>query len=140
MAVADIREVKQGAHYRVGAVGPLEALGTPKVFIGQAMGFTGMEVSLNRIAPGGASPFVHAHRRHEELYLFLAGHGEFQVDGEAFPVEAGTMVRVAPDGRRAWRNTGGEDLVFIVVQANVDSLTGQDGIRFEDPAAWPAGR
>jgi uncharacterized cupin superfamily protein len=134
--MAEVTNIRDGAHYRVGEAGPLAALDA-KLFIGKAMGFTGMEVSLNRAAPGQSAPFLHAHRLHEELYLFLDGEGEFQVDGEVFPVKAGTLVRVMPAGLRAWRNTGDRDLLFIVVQANVDSLTGQDGIRSDEPMRWP---
>ena len=133
--MAEVRDVKTGAHYQVGQAGALEAL-EGKLFIGATMGFTGMEVSLNRVPRDQASPFMHAHHRHEELYLFLHGQGEFQVDRDVFPVEPGTMVRVAPDGHRAWRNTGDGELVFVVVQANVDSLTPQDGIRFDEAPAW----
>jgi uncharacterized cupin superfamily protein len=135
--MAEVTNIRTGPHYQVGEAGRLDALDA-KLFIGQALGFTGMEVSLNRVAPGQAAPFLHAHRLHEELYLFLDGHGEFQVDGQTFPVGPGTLVRVAPDGQRAWRNSGDRDLIFIVVQANVGSLTGQDGIRSEAPIRWPA--
>jgi mannose-6-phosphate isomerase-like protein (cupin superfamily) len=135
--MADVTATKSGAHYSVAEAGSLAKL-EKKEFIAKTLGFTGMEVSLNRATPGQASPYLHAHKKHEELYLFVSGRGEFQVDGDVIPVGAGTLIRVAPDGRRAWRNTGGEDLVFIVVQANVDTLTGQDGVRFEDSVQWPS--
>jgi uncharacterized cupin superfamily protein len=134
--MATVSNIRAGLHYTVGEAGPLQLLDA-KLFLGQALGFTGMEVSLNRAVPGQTSPFVHDHRRHEELYLFLDGEGQFQVDGEVFPVRAGTCVRVAPGGQRAWRNNGPRDLLFVVVQANVDSLTPQDGIRQETEAVWP---
>ena len=134
--MASVRDVRSGAHYTVGEAGPLAELDA-KLFIGQPMGFSSMEVSLNRIAPGTGSPFMHQHREHEELYLFLQGHGQFLIDGTVIPVEAGTLVRVEPEARRAWRNNGDTDLEFIVVQANRHSLKGQDGVRLEDKAPWP---
>jgi uncharacterized cupin superfamily protein len=137
MATAELTTTKTGTHYTVAEAGGLGEL-DKKEFIAQKMGFTGMEVSLNRAAPGQASPYVHAHRQHEELYFFLWGDGEFQVDGDVIPVHPGTMIRVAPEGRRAWRNNSTKDLLFIVVQANVGTLTGQDGVRFDDPVTWPA--
>ncbi len=133
--MAEVTATKTGRHYTVAEAGNLEAL-EKKEFIAETLGFTGMQVSLNRAVPGQSSPYLHAHRQHEELYLFLAGTGEFQVDGEVLAVKPGTMIRVAPDGRRAWRNNSDSDLLFIVVQANVGTLTGQDGIRLDGDPAW----
>lgn len=42
-----------------------------KVFTGAALKATGMEMSLQTMAPGEASPFMHAHKRHEELYMIV---------------------------------------------------------------------
>lgn len=135
--MAEVTATKNGTHYTVAEAGNFGEL-EKKEFIAQTLGFTGMQVSLNRATPGQASPYVHAHRQHEELYLFLWGTGEFQVDGDVLPVKPGTMIRVAPEGQRAWRNNSSSDLLFIVVQANVGTLTGQDGIRLDGEPSWPA--
>ncbi len=134
--MAEVGATSKGTHYTVAEAGDLGEL-EKKEFIAQTLGFTGMQVSLNRALPGQAAPYLHAHRQHEELYLFLGGTGEFQVDGDVLPVKPGTMIRVAPEGRRAWRNNSSGDLLFIVVQANVGSLTGQDGIRLDGDPSWP---
>jgi uncharacterized cupin superfamily protein len=110
-----------------------------KTFLGQVLGLTGMEVSFGSMLPGEGSPALHAHKQNEELYLFLAGEGEMQVDGERIPLRPGTAVRVARDGRRAWRATGREALAFLVIQAKAGSLeqaTAQDGIVLDQPLAW----
>jgi mannose-6-phosphate isomerase-like protein (cupin superfamily) len=110
-----------------------------KVFLREPLGLTGMEVSLNALPPGGASSFLHAHKQNEELYLFLEGQGEFQVDGEVFPVGPGSTLRVAPEGMRAWRSTGSTPLVWMVVQAKAGSLeqaTAQDGFLGEGAPVW----
>ncbi len=151
--VAEVRKGRTGSRYQVGETGRLDEV-DDKLFIGQPLGFTGMEVSLNRVPPGWSMPFLHDHREHEELYLFLGGEGEFQVDGDIFPVSAGTAVRVSPGGIRAWRNTGTGDLLCVIVQANADSLAGrvapedasgflalspasvQDGIRGSRDVRW----
>lgn len=57
-----------------------------KVFTGGALKATGMEMSLQTMCPGQASPFLHAHKRHEELYMIISGEGEFRVDDKVFPV------------------------------------------------------
>ncbi|MGA2079212.1 MAG: cupin domain-containing protein [Holophaga sp.] len=110
-----------------------------KLFIGRTLGLSGMEVSLNALAPGGAVPFLHAHKQNEELYLFLDGEGEFQVDGRIIPVRAGSALRVAPAGMRGWRNTGAAPLTFLCIQAKAGSLeqaTGGDGILGEQAPVW----
>ncbi|MDE6467340.1 MAG: cupin domain-containing protein, partial [Muribaculaceae bacterium] len=75
-----------------------------KVFGGSAIGTTGAEFSFQVFAPGQETGFLHTHKNHEELYFFLAGKGEFQVDGNTFPVEEGSVLRVSPAGKRCVRN------------------------------------
>lgn len=120
------------AHPRLGEV-------PGKIFLGQLLGLTGMEVSFGSMLPGESSPFLHAHKQNEELYLFLSGEGEMQVDGERIPLRAGTAVRVATAGNRAWRATGQETLTFVVIQAKAGSLeqaTAGDGIRSDLALGW----
>lgn len=69
-----------------------------KVFCSTALGTTGSEFSFQSFAPGTETGFLHSHKSHEELYFFLSGKGEFQVDGTVFPVEEGSVVRVSPAG------------------------------------------
>lgn len=110
-----------------------------KFFLGQPLGLTGMEVSINSLPPSAAVPFLHTHREHEELYIFLSGEGEFLVDSERFPVKAGTMVRVAPEGKRCWRNTGSTPLLHVVIQARAGSVgadTIADGLPCAEAPAW----
>lgn len=110
-----------------------------KVFLGDVLGLTGMEVSLGSMLPGETRPFLHAHKQNEELYLFLSGEGELQVDGATVPVRAGTAVRIAPAGIRAWRATGAEPMTYLVIQAKAGSLeqkTATDGIVLDAPVVW----
>jgi len=110
-----------------------------KTFLGEVLGLTGMEVSFGAMLPGETSPFLHAHKQNEELYLFLSGEGEMQVDGERIPLRPGTAVRVAQQGHRAWRATGQEPLAYLVIQAKAGSLeqaTAKDGIALILPLAW----
>lgn len=102
-----------------------------KYFIGKELGLTGSEVSLNRLPAGKGMPFVHAHMKNEELYIVLRGNGTFFVDGDEFPVQEGSLIRVAPAGERAFK-AGSEDMYFICIQAQEGSLsqaTLEDGIR-----------
>ena len=70
-----------------------------KVFGGAAIGATGGDFSFQVFQPGTETGFLHTHKKHEELYFFLSGQGEFQVDGQVISVGEGSVVRVAPDGQ-----------------------------------------
>jgi mannose-6-phosphate isomerase-like protein (cupin superfamily) len=111
-----------------------------KVFLNAMLHLTGMEVSVNKLAAGAEVPFYHKHRTHEELYFFVRGAGQFQVDGQTIEVREGTALRVAPDGVRTWRNNSKEDLYYVVVQAKVNSMADGpkgDGILVREPVTWP---
>lgn len=110
-----------------------------KVFGGQAVGATGSEFSFQLFAPGQGTGFLHTHRNHEELYFILGGKGEFQVDGKVFPVEEGSVVRVAPAGERSVRNNGAEPLVMLCVQYRGGTFTAEDasdGNLLTKPVKW----
>lgn len=110
-----------------------------KVFGGQSVGANGGEFSFQVFAPGQETGFLHTHKNHEELYFFLSGKGEFQVDGDVFPVEEGSVVRVAPDGRRSVRNNGTEPLVMLCVQYRGNTFTAEDatdGNILNEPVKW----
>ncbi|MDE6610208.1 MAG: cupin domain-containing protein, partial [Muribaculaceae bacterium] len=97
-----------------------------KVFGGQAVLATGGDFSFQVFAPGQETGFLHTHKSHEELYFFLAGKGEFQVDGVVFQVQEGSVVRVAPAGRRSVRNNGDEPLIMLWVQYHGNKFNAAD--------------
>ena len=110
-----------------------------KVFGGTALGATGAEFSFQMFQPGAETGFLHTHKTHEELYFFLSGRGEFQVDGQVFPVGEGSVVRVAPDGRRSVRNNGTGPLVMLCVQYRGGTFTpddAADGDILAEPVKW----
>jgi len=106
-----------------------------KLFLHQPLKMTGAEVSLNRLAPGLAMPFLHKHRLNEEIYFFIAGEGEFQVNDELFPIGPGSVVRVEPAAARAWRSTGAHPLDYIVVQVPHNGFQGRGEIEDGEPLA-----
>ena len=110
-----------------------------KMFGGQALGSTGGEFSFQVFAPDQETGFLHTHKNHEELYFFLKGKGEFQVDGDIFPVEEGSVIRVAPEGRRSVRNNGSDPLVMLCVQYRGNTFTKEDatdGDIMNEPVKW----
>lgn len=110
-----------------------------KVFMGQTLQTTGAEISFQSFAPGKETGFLHTHQTHEELYIFVSGKGEFLVDGQVFPVGEGSVVRVAPEGKRSVRNNGTEPLIMICVQYKAQTFTAQDaadGQLLQEPVKW----
>ena len=116
---------------------PMKLVG--KVFLGELVELTSMEVSLNKDAPNTGVNFFHSHKNNEELYIFLGGSGEMVVDNDQFTVEEGTAVRVATGVKRAWWNTGKDDLYYVVIQAQTDGLKASklnDAEIIEEKVPW----
>lgn len=112
-----------------------------KVFVGSALGATGSELSFQSLVPGQDSGFLHTHKTHEELYFILKGKGEYQVDGEVFPIGEGSIIRVAPEGKRALKNTGDREMIMLCIQYKADSFAKDDtpagdGVILEDALKW----
>jgi mannose-6-phosphate isomerase-like protein (cupin superfamily) len=111
-----------------------------KVFLQELLRLTGMEISFGLMSPGKSMPFHHRHRNNEEVYLFLRGQGQFQIDGQVQDVREGTAIRVSPDGVRSWRNNSTEDLFYVCIQARAGSIDGgttSDGVGVPGPVQWP---
>jgi mannose-6-phosphate isomerase-like protein (cupin superfamily) len=111
----------------------------PKAFLGQELGLTGSELSLSFLKRGTGNAFVHSHKRNEEVYIVVSGNGLMHVDGEEFPLAAGSVVRVAGPGKRALKAADDADLVYYCVQADTGSLrqaTANDGVLEKHPTSW----
>lgn len=118
-------------------LGPIKIPG--KVFGGAALRATGGDFSFQVFQPGTETGFLHTHKTHEELYFFLKGNGEFQVDGQIIAISEGSVVRVAPDGVRSVRNNGTEPLVMLCVQYRGNTFTADDaadGVILNEPVKW----
>ena len=110
-----------------------------KVFVGAPVKAGGADFSFQVFAPGTEGGFYHTHKEHEELYFFLSGEGEYQVDGTNSPVREGSVVRVAPAGKRAVRNTGSTPLTMLCIQykaAEPGSVNPSDGTILNDTVKW----
>ena len=94
-----------------------------KIFLGQELGMTGAEVSLQCLAAGEDAPFLHSHKTHEEVYVIISGKGEYEVDGEKMAVSEGSVIRVAPAGVRALRNTSDNEMVMMCIQYEAKPIT-----------------
>ena len=147
-----VKTTKEGKNFTAVNVGrlsevkdyvlPLGEIEIPgKVFVGQALQVTGSELSFQTLVPGQDSGFLHTHKTHEELYFILKGEGVYQVDGEVFPVSEGSIVRVAPAGKRALKNTGEGEMLMLCIQYKADSFgendsPAGDGVILGDKLTW----
>ena len=118
--------------------------GTPisipgKHFLKDPLGLTSAEVSVNKDAPGEGMSFFHRHKDNEEIYIFVGGKGEMMIDDDRFAVQEGSVIRVEPEAKRSWWNTGDEDLYYIVIQAPAGGFSGssvEDGEVLEGAVPW----
>lgn len=138
--VAELGEITDWKAYTA-EVAALPGVQVPgKFFLHPVLGLTGMEISINCMPAKGKVPFFHRHKEHEEVYLFLSGHGQFQIDGEIVEIRPGTALCVRPDGARTWRNNSDGDLYYIVIQATAGSLRTpgtEDGQPKPGKPEWP---
>lgn len=93
-----------------------------KLFVGEILNSTGTEISFQVMPPNSDIPFLHCHTDHEEVYIFINGKGQFQVDNDLFDIQEGSIIRVAPKGKRTWRNSSDDIMILMVVQAKADTL------------------
>lgn len=77
------------------------------------LGLTGVALSLIRLPAGKGYTFTHRHREQEEVYVAVEGRGSILLDGELLDLEAGDVVRVPPETRRALKASEEGDLLVL---------------------------
>ncbi|HLP05780.1 MAG TPA: cupin domain-containing protein [Paludibacter sp.] len=110
-----------------------------KVFLKDSTQATGTEISFTTIPPKSELGYFHIHNKDEETYIILQGSGFYQVDDDCFPIQAGSVIRVAPGGVRSLCNTSETEMVYICIQAKENSLeeyTTDDGKRVAVTPKW----
>ena len=110
-----------------------------KVFLKDATKSTGTEISFNSLPPKSEQPYFHVHWKNEETYIILSGYGFFQVDEDCFSIKEGSVIRVAPQGKRGICNSSDEAMIYMVIQSKENSLeeyTTTDGERIPVEPKW----
>ena len=110
-----------------------------KVFLKDTTNATGTEISFNSLPPQSEQPYFHIHRKNEETYIIIKGFGFFQVDEDCFNIKEGSVIRVAPQGKRGIRNSSDEAMIYMVIQSKENSLeehTTADGERVPVEPKW----
>lgn len=150
--MSTIKHVAQNSHFTATHVGKLDQLSahtlvhaksgrliTGKVFLKESTQATGTEISYNALPPHTDVPYFHTHHKNEETYLILKGEGFFQVDEECFEISEGSVVRIAPAGKRGLTNTSDEEMIYLVIQSKEGSLeeySSEDGKLVDAEAKW----
>ncbi|MCG8915759.1 cupin domain-containing protein [Actinokineospora sp. PR83] len=87
-------------------------------------------VECSWLPPGGASG-VHLHSRTEQFDFVVSGTGVMTIDGVDHQVTAGDLVTTCLGTRHGIRNTGPDDLVWLVVEVTgpgmAPGVTGRPG-------------
>jgi mannose-6-phosphate isomerase-like protein (cupin superfamily) len=128
---------KTGKNYKATCVEDIQAKG--RVTFHDELLLTGSEISINELPPGVSVPFVHAHKRNEEVYIIIKGKGQFYIDGDEFEVAEGSIIRVDPEGQRCIKADGQSSIRYICIQTETKSLvqfTQNDGVILETKPSW----
>jgi len=94
------------------------------------LGLRGVALGLINLPAGQGYTFTHSHREQEEVYMVLEGSGLLWIDGEAVPLVAGDMVRVAAEARRALKSDDDGPLRIICAGAVPAGFPKQPGSRY----------
>jgi mannose-6-phosphate isomerase-like protein (cupin superfamily) len=131
----DIEIIKDNINYNIGNIGEFSVLGEyvyvhttanlpiqGKVFVGEKLNTSSMEISFQTLGSGKEIPFDHMHRENEEVYVVIKGKGLFIIDDEVTQVKEGSIIRIAPNAKRRWCNNSDKELIVMVIQAAHGSL------------------
>ena len=88
------------------------------------LGLTGAEVSVNHLPAGAGVPFVHSHRKNEEIYAILSGSGKAVIDGETVALTAGDWISVSPAAKRQFFAAEDSAISYVCIQVKENSLEG----------------
>lgn len=152
MTIKRIKNISENENYTAVNIGSLDDLSDyslihpktlkevkGKVFLKEPTKATGTEISFQVLPPKTELSYFHKHIENEETYIILKGSGFFQVDDDCFPIEEGSVIRIAPPALRGFYNTSDEPMILIVTQARENSLkqyTTEDGIRVPVEPKW----
>ena len=88
------------------------------------LSLTGAEISVNNLPAGAGVPFVHSHKKNEEIYIILSGKGKAVIDDETVELNAGDSMRIAPSAKRQFFAGNDSEISFVCIQVKENSLEG----------------
>lgn len=109
----------------------INASGADRIELHEKLNLTGAEISVNLMPAGAGVPFVHAHKKNEEIYIVLEGKGTMTLDGEKVELEANDCLRVAPSVKRQLSAAADSGIRYLCIQVRENSLeayTAEDAV------------
>lgn len=88
------------------------------------LALTGAEISINNLPAGASVPFIHSHKKNEEIYVVLSGKGKVVIDGESVELNAGDWIRISPIAKRQFFAAEDSAISFLCIQVKENSLEG----------------
>ena len=93
-------------------------------FMREALALENFSVTFERFGGGWRPPsWGHRHTLQEELFFLVSGRAQAKLGGEVVDLQPWTAVRLPPETARAFRASGEEDALFVIVagpQADFD--------------------
>ena len=96
----------------------------PRTELHDVLGLTGAEISINHLPAGASVPFVHSHKKNEEIYIILSGKGKASIDGEDVEIAKGDVVKISPEGKRQFFAADDSELSYACIQVKAGSIEG----------------
>lgn len=88
------------------------------------LSLTGAEISINQLPAGTQVPFVHSHKKNEEIYGIISGKGNVVINGEKIPLITGDWIKICPTAKRQFFAASDSSITYICIQVNENSLEG----------------
>ena len=96
-----------------------------------SLSLTGAEISVNNLPAGAGVPFVHSHKKNEEIYIILSGQGKADIDVETVELHAVDFVIVDKKTKRQFFAGDDSAIRFVCIQVQENSLeeyTAEDAV------------
>ncbi len=93
-------------------------------------------LTYRRIPAGHQSAHGHTHSKQDEVLFVFAGTLRVKLDDEIIEVGPKTALKIAPEVKRGYHNTGTEDVELIIVSPQAEFVDDNGGQ--PDPDWWPA--
>ncbi|MDE7213777.1 MAG: cupin domain-containing protein [Anaeroplasmataceae bacterium] len=86
------------------------------------LSLTGAEISINKLPAGSGVPFVHSHKKNEEIYIIIEGEGSVLIDDETIHLTKGDCLRISPKAKRQFSAGKESSISYICIQVKENSL------------------
>ena len=94
----------------------------PRIELHDQLELTGAEISINTLPAGQNIPFIHSHKKNEEIYYIINGSGKAIIDSEEIVLTAGDWIKISPQAKRQFFASKNSSITYICIQVKVNSL------------------